>query len=93
MSGAGNGDPLPTLRARVSDATRNEQTKLLATGVNNIAVAVVVIGSVTPVTAVSFGMPTAPALGSGTAIFAVIWLCAGGTIHWIARRILRSLRP
>ena len=34
----------------------NEQTKLLATGLNNVAVAFVVIGGVTPVTAMSFGV-------------------------------------
>jgi len=38
-------------------AASNEQTKLLATAINNVAVSFVVIGFVTPVVAVSFGGP------------------------------------
>lgn len=41
-------------------AVHNEQTKLLATAINNVAVAFIVIGAVTPMTAASFGVPTAP---------------------------------
>ena len=43
------------------NATHNEQTKLLATAINNVAVALIVIGVVTPLTAVSFGIPAAAA--------------------------------
>ena len=35
----------------MSDAAQNEQTKLLATALNNVAVAFIVIGVVTPMTA------------------------------------------
>lgn len=93
MSASEAGTPLPGAGSGVPDATRNEQTKLLATGVNNIAVALVVIGGVTPITAVSFGMPSAPPFSIGTVAFAVIWLCTGASIHWVAGRILRSLEP
>ncbi len=71
----------------------NEQTKLLATGLNNVAVAFVVIGGVTPVTAMSFGVASAPKLSFGTVAFAAIWLCAGIAVHQAARRALRSLKP
>lgn len=74
-------------------AIHNEQTKLLATGLNNIAVAFVVIGVVTPITAVSFGIASAPMLRFESAFFAGFWLCNAVSIHWIARRVLRSLRP
>ncbi|HJE26047.1 MAG TPA: hypothetical protein K8W01_20560 [Methylorubrum populi] len=70
----------------------NEQTKLLATGLNNVAVAFVVIGGVTPVTAMSFGVTTAPRLSLGTAAFALAWFCTGLGLHWGARLALRSLR-
>lgn len=71
----------------------NEQTKLLATGLNNVAVAFVVIGGVTPVTAMSFGVASVPRLSFGTITFAAIWIPTAAGLHWIARRILRSLLP
>ena len=74
-------------------AVHNEQTKLLATAVNNIAVALVVIGVVTPVTAMSFGVASAPVLRPATVVFAAIWLCAATGLHWIGLRILQSIRP
>ncbi|WP_233384432.1 hypothetical protein [Methylobacterium sp. C25] len=57
----------------MSDAARNEQTKLLATGLNNIGVAFVVIGVVTPITAASFGVASAPHFSWSTGGFSVIW--------------------
>ena len=75
------------------NAVHNEQTKLLANALNNIAVAYVVIGFVTPITAISFGVASAPALQPASAFFATIWLCTGIGPHWIARRVLQSLRP
>ncbi|MDH2308602.1 hypothetical protein [Methylobacterium brachiatum] len=74
-------------------AVHNEQTKLLATALNNIAVAFVVIGFVTPITAMSFGVASAPSLRSTTAFFAAIWLSAGIGIHPIGRCVLRSIKP
>ena len=56
-------------------------------------VAYVVIGFVTPTTALSFGVASAPPLQGTTVLFVLLWLCAGVSIHWIARRVLRSLRP
>ena len=70
----------------------NEQTKLLGTELNTIAAAFIIIGVVTPVTAVSFGIANAPKPTGFTAFFAAIWLCTGFGIHWIARRVLRSLK-
>jgi hypothetical protein len=72
-------------------AIHNEQTKLLATALNNVAVAYVVIGFVTPTTALSFGVASAPPLQATTLLFVLLWLCAGAIIHWTARRVLRSL--
>ncbi|MBX9933141.1 MAG: hypothetical protein K2Y56_16655 [Methylobacterium sp.] len=75
------------------NATHSEQTRLLATGINNIAVAFIVIGVVTPVTAVSFGITAGPAPSLATAFFASVWFCAGAGLHSIVRRVLRSLKP
>jgi hypothetical protein len=47
---------------------------------------------VTPVTAVSFGVASAPPLRAGTVFFAAIWLCTAVGLHWVARRVLRSLK-
>jgi ABC-type multidrug transport system permease subunit len=74
-------------------ATFDEQTKLLATAINTVAVAFVILGVVTPLTAVSFGVASAPPPSPWTAFFAAIWLCAGASLHLLARRALRSLKP
>ncbi|MFY9289537.1 MAG: hypothetical protein WAP03_02365 [Methylorubrum rhodinum] len=71
----------------------NEQTKLLATGLNNVSVACIVIGVVTPISAMSFGVASAPPLSFRAGAFAVIWLMAGGCLHWCARHALRRLKP
>jgi hypothetical protein len=73
-------------------AVHNEQTKILATALNDIAVAYVVVGFVTPITAVSFGVTSAPPLRAATVFFATIWLCTAISLHWLARRVLRSLK-
>ena len=77
----------------MTDPVRAEQTKLLATAINNVAVAFVVIGFVTPVTALSFGIASAPHGGWGTVAFSAVWFLTGCSLHCIARRILRSLSP
>ncbi|AWN36938.1 hypothetical protein [Methylobacterium radiodurans] len=74
------------------NATFNEQTKLLATAINNVAVAFVILGVVTPLTAVNFGVESAPP-NPWMAFFAAIWFCSGGNLHLLARRASRSLKP
>jgi len=73
----------------LSDPIHTEQTGLLATGLNTI----VVVGGVTPVTAISFAVASAPSRGLGPAALAVVWFGAGAGLHWTVRRVLRSLRP
>ena len=79
-------------KASVSQV-HNEQIKLLATGFNNVAVACIVIGVVTPISAMSFGVASAPPLSFRAGTFALVWLLAGGCIHWSARHALRRLKP
>lgn len=76
----------------VSDVVRTEQTKLLATAINNVAVAFVIVGFVTPVTAASFGIANAPAVTPRSTLFALAWVATGFALHWLARRALRGLR-
>ena len=69
----------------------NEQTKLTATALNNVAVAMVVVGALTPIVGM---MDQAP--GSTRSAFLVIgslgWFLIAMGIHLIARRVLRSLK-
>ena len=74
-------------------AANVEHTKLLATAINNLAVAFIVIGFVTPITAASFNLGGVGPLRADTAVLTVVWLFAGVGIHLIARRILRGITP
>jgi len=74
-------------------AASNEQTKLLATAINNVAVSFVVIGFVTPVVAVSFGGPAGVIQRVENVVFAFAWLCTGFVLPWTARQILRGIKP
>lgn len=68
----------------------NEQIKLTATALNNVAVAFVVVGFVAPVTAV-VGRDS----GGFTASIplSLIWLATGVVLHLGARLVLRSFKP
>lgn len=72
----------------------NEQTKYLATWLNTIGSAAVVVGVIAPLAAAFYGgasldAPSPAALALG----AVIWFLCGGALHLAARRILKGLRP
>ena len=70
----------------------NEQTKLTATALNNVAVAFVIAGFVGPMVAVGYG--SAAMARDGIAILvSIIWLFVGFIRHSIARLILRDLKP
>ena len=63
----------------------NERTKLTATFLNNVAVALFAVGALAPL--VAGVRPLA-----GIAVQAVVCLLAAAALHWIARSILRRLR-
>ena len=70
----------------------NEQTKLTATALNNVAVAFVIAGFVGPMVAVGYG--SAAIARDGIAILvSIIWLFVGFILHSIARLILSDLKP
>ena len=70
----------------------NEQTKLTATALNNVAVAFVIAGFVGPVVAVGYGTE-AMARDAVAIIVSIVWLLVGFILHSIAKLILRDLRP
>ena len=63
----------------------NERPKLLATALNNLALAFVVAGYVGPV--VSGAVP-----GSPRAIVLIVWLLLGVGFHGVAQAVLGRLR-
>ena len=71
----------------------NERTKLLATFLNNIAVAIIATGLVAPFFAILYGVSN---LSAEQARFfglaAPGWVLIGIGVHYIARTILRGLR-
>jgi hypothetical protein len=71
----------------------NERTKLTATWVNALAVAVVATGVVAPVAAVVFGLPTLGTISASTLVpITAGWLLLGIALHLLARVMLGRLR-
>jgi hypothetical protein len=71
----------------------NERTKLSATALNGTAIASIAAGFITPLAAVSFGLPGSAARGAlVTTLFAVAWLGVGSVLHLVARYLLGNLR-
>jgi hypothetical protein len=71
----------------------NERTKLSAAALNGIAMAAVVAGFVTPLAAVSFGVPGP--FGRGVALtlaLSLLWLLTGFGLHLLARLLLGGLK-
>ncbi len=70
----------------------NEQTKLTATAINNVAVAFVIAGFVGPAVALGYGSEAMPR--DAVAIAAsLVWLFVGFTLPLIGKLILRGLEP
>jgi hypothetical protein len=73
-------------------AIHNEQTKLTATALNNVAVAFIIAGFVGPLVAYGFGSTTLPPTVS-TVVVSVSWLLIGLILHLLARLVLLGLVP
>jgi hypothetical protein len=69
----------------------NEQTKLTATALNNIAVAFIIAGFVAPV--VGLGQRLDAPGDVLSIVLSVIWLGTGSILHLCARLVLRRLKP
>ncbi|MDQ0512711.1 amino acid transporter [Ancylobacter amanitiformis] len=68
----------------------NERTKLSATYLNGVAIAVMAVGGLGPLISVLNGGSTPAA---GIAIVSVICFAGSVTLHLLARRLLGSLEP
>jgi len=71
---------------------QDERTKLTATFMNGLGVAMVVAGGVAPLVALSYGLPGA-AGGSTVAFVGAGWMLGGFALHFVARWLLRGLSP
>lgn len=71
---------------------QDERTKLTATFLNGVSVAMVAAGGVAPLVAVSYGLPSA-VHGPAVAVIGLGWIAGGGALHFIARWLLRGLTP
>jgi hypothetical protein len=69
----------------------NEQVKLTATALNNVAVGFVVGGFVAPV--VGFSQALDVRAGAAPILFSLVWLATGFALHVSARIVLRRLKP
>ena len=68
----------------------NEQTKLTATYLNGLAIALFAVGGLAPVFSYTFGSIVGQPLWA-VAVAAAICLVVSAVLHLIARRILRDL--
>ena len=71
---------------------RNERTKLLATALNNVAVAIVVTALIATAVGFLYGT-TNPAGGGWWVLIGLAWLAAGIVLHFAAHRVLGRLTP
>ena len=68
----------------------NEQTKLTATYLNGIAIALFAVGGIAPTVALLNSDSSSP--GIGTSAMAVVCLVTSTVLHLLARAVLRSLK-
>ena len=69
----------------------NEQTKLTATALNNLAVATVIAGFVGPTVALRFP-PAGLQVDAFAVAVSVAWLLVGWILHLVARLVLLGLK-
>ena len=70
--------------------SEEERCKLLASGLNTLAVNITVVGSVTPMAALLYGVTAAPAREHLIPVV-MIWPLTGLFLHIVARFILKEL--
>jgi hypothetical protein len=71
---------------------QNERLKLLATALNNVAVATFVTALIAPAASFLYGFSGGPVSHLWPWI-AGCWFCAGVIVHLAAQRILKGLAP
>jgi hypothetical protein len=68
-----------------------ERTKLSATFLNNLGLAIIVAGFVAPLAAYGFRSSSSPPGDRATVLLSLIWLSVGVVLHFLARFLLRRL--
>jgi hypothetical protein len=68
----------------------DERTKLTATFMNGLAIAMVAAGAIAPFAALTYGLPSA-ASGRVVALIGLAWFIGGLALHLMARLMLRGL--
>jgi MFS-type transporter involved in bile tolerance (Atg22 family) len=77
----------------VSDAAHNEQVKLTATYVNNLAVSTFAVGCLAPIFATIYAAnPNAAVPAWAVVCISVVCGIASASLHWSARRYLKEMR-
>jgi hypothetical protein len=69
---------------------QNEQTKLLATGLNNLGIATIVAGAIAPLIARSYGASSVSGFVL-PGLLAIVYLLIGASLMLIARVVLKDL--
>ena len=70
----------------------NERLKLTAAYLNTVAAAMMVTGVLAPMVALTYDL-RAPKAGWPVAVVSLVWFFASGVIPFLARRLLKGLRP
>ena len=72
---------------------RNEQTKLTAAALNNVAVASIVAGTLSPLIGMAYGLSAPHRGGWITGLLSLFWIGSGACLHLAARAVLGRLVP
>jgi hypothetical protein len=70
----------------------NERTKLTATLLNNLAVASIVAGGLSPLAAFAYGLTPLHRDAWIIGLLSAVWILAGTALHLIARAILGRMQ-
>ncbi|MFC3124499.1 hypothetical protein ACFOD4_05440 [Pseudoroseomonas globiformis] len=71
----------------------NERLKLTAGWLNTLASASVVAGGISPLVAILYGFSQPHQAGWLVALVSLVWILGGIALHWMARSLLKGLRP
>jgi hypothetical protein len=77
----------------ISVNAQNESRKLLATGLNNISVACIVVGLIGPSVQRLYGLAPVTFIVDATSLLEVVvaWLIAGAAAHMAAQLVVRGV--
>ncbi len=71
--------------------SEKERTKLSATFLSNLGLAIIVAGFVAPLAAYGFRTTSSPPSDRAAVLLSLIWLTVGVALHFMARFLLRRL--